>query len=294
MVYDHIDSNKKKTWLIMSGFVLVIAGLGYFIGFYYDNYTISIVMTIVALIYALIQYYLGAKIAIAISGAQEVTDHRTDFYRIVENLSITTGLPMPKVYIVEDAAPNAFATGRDPEHAVVCATRGLLNILEPREIEAVMAHEMGHVGNYDIKINLVAFALSVMISFLSNIFFRISFGSRRDKDNGGIIAILGLISVLLAPIIATIIRMALSRNREYLADATAVLTTRDPQALASALEKISQNPHKLHNQNPSMAGMYIDNPIKSSFFGKMFSTHPPIEDRIARLRKMDGKYGQEK
>ncbi len=287
-MYDQISSNKKKTWLIMSGFLIVIGLMGYFIGYYYNDYSISIMMMIIALIYALVQYYFGAKMAIAMSGATEVTNHRSDYYKIVENLSITTGLPMPKVYIIDDTSPNAFATGRDPEHAIVCATSGLLNILEPREIEAVMAHEMAHVGNYDIKINLAAFALSVMISFLSDIFFRISFGSRRrEKGSGGIIMILGLVSVILAPIIAAIIRMALSRNREFLADATAALTTRDPESLASALTKISQNSVKLHNQNPSMAGMYINNPIKTSFFGKLFNTHPPVEERIKRLREMN-------
>ncbi len=288
-MYEQISSNKKKTWLIMSGFLVVIAFLGLFIGYYYDDYLISVLMLIISLIYALIQYYFGAKIAIKMAGAHEVTDHRSDFYRIVENLAITTGLPMPKVYIAEDIAPNAFATGRDPEHAIVCATRGLIEILEPREIEAVMAHEMAHVGNYDIKINLAAFALSVMISFLSQIFYRVSFGSsrRRNKDNGGIIMLIGLISVILAPIIASIIRMALSRNREFLADAIAALTTRDPESLASALSKISQNATPLRNQNPSMAGMYINNPIKADFFGKIFSTHPPVEERIKRLREMN-------
>ncbi len=287
-MYEQIDSNKRKTWLIMSGFLVVIGLIGAFIGYYYDDYSISIIMLVIAFLYALIQYYFGAKMAIAMSGATEVTDHRSDFYRIVENLSITAGLPMPKVYISEDLSPNAFATGRDPEHAIVCATRGLLNILEPKEIEAVMAHEMAHVGNYDIKINLVAFALSVMISFLSQIFFRLSFGSRRrNKEGGGVLLVLGLVSVILAPIIASIIRMALSRNREYLADATAALTTRDPESLASALTKISQSSTTLMNQNPSMAGMYINNPIKADFFGKIFSTHPPVEERIKRLREMN-------
>ena len=209
--------------------------------------------------------------------------------RIVENLAITTGMPMPKVYIINDPAPNAFATGRDPRHAIVGATTGLLDMMSDRELEAVMAHEIGHVQNYDIRVSTITFGLVSAIGLLSDLVLRMFiFGDNRDNNNNNsnpFIIIVGIVIIILAPIIATIIQLAVGRQREYLADATGALTTRDPEALADALRKLEQFGRPLQRQTSSAANLFITNPLKPGFFSKLFSTHPPLEDRIARLEK---------
>lgn len=293
-MYKEIDANKRKTWLIMLVFLGLIAGLSVLIASLAGEVYISLYVILGALIYAFIQYFIASKMALFMAGAKpiELRDNPR-FYRIVENLSITTGLPMPKVYVIDDPSPNAFATGRDPQHAAVAATTGLIDMMNDRELEAVMAHEMAHVGNYDIKVSMIAFGLVAAISVLCDIGLRIAIRSAGDADDdraSAVLLIVALVAAIFGPVIAMMVQMAVSRNREYLADATAALTTRDPESLASALAKLASDKTTLRNQNPSMANMYINNPLKKSWLAKLTSTHPPIEDRIARLQQMAGQF----
>lgn len=293
-MYKEIDANKRKTWLIMLVFLGLIAGLSVLIASLAGEVYISLYVILAALVYAFIQYFIASKMALFMAGAKpiELRDNPR-FYRIVENLSITTGLPMPKVYVIDDPSPNAFATGRDPQHAAVAATTGLIDMMTDRELEGVMAHEMAHVGNYDIKVSMIAFGLVAAISVLCDIGLRIAIHGAGDSDDdgaGAILLVVAIVAAIFGPIIAMMVQMAVSRNREYLADATAALTTRDPESLASALAKLSENKTILRNQNPSMANMYINNPLKKGWLSKMTSTHPPIEERIARLQQMAGQF----
>ena len=293
-MYKEIDANKRKTWLIMLVFLGLIAGLSVLIASLAGEVYISLYVILAALVYAFIQYFIASKMALFMAGAKpiELRDNPR-FYRIVENLSITTGLPMPKVYVIDDPSPNAFATGRDPQHAAVAATTGLIDMMTDRELEGVMAHEMAHVGNYDIKVSMIAFGLVAAISVLCDIGLRIAIRGAGDSDDDGagvILLVVAIVAAVFGPIIAMMVQMAVSRNREYLADATAALTTRDPESLASALAKLSENKTILRNQNPSMANMYINNPLKKGWLSKMTSTHPPIEERIARLQQMVGQF----
>lgn len=286
-MYKQIDSNKRKTWLVMAMFFVIIAIIACLVRLATGDDQAMIIILVVSGLYALIQYFFAGRMAIAMSGARQIEkSDNPRLYNIVENLSITTGLPMPKVYIIDDPAPNAFATGRDPHHAVVAATTGLIDIMTDRELAGVMAHEMAHVGNYDIRVSLVAFALTVMISTMANIILRVGFRGSSDREEGGsaLAGIFVVVAAVLAPLAATLIQLAISRKREYLADATSALTTRDAEGLATALEKLRDNPAKLKRANPSMANMYINNPLKKGFFSSLMSTHPPIDDRIARLR----------
>jgi heat shock protein HtpX len=226
--------------------------------------------------------------SLAVNGAHEIKkSDNPRLWNIVENLSITDGLPMPKVYIMDDPAPNAFATGRDPNHAAVCATTGLLDIMSDTELQGVMAHEMGHVKNYDIRVSMVAFALTAVIALLADIFLRLTFFRSNDRENNNqVLLILGLVGAILAPIVASLIQLAISRRREYLADATGALTTRYPEGLASALAKIGQVGSATRVQNSSTAHLFFANPLKKGTLSSLFSTHPPIQDRIARLQEM--------
>ena len=293
-MYKEIDANKRKTWLIMLVFLTIIAGLSVLIADLMGETYISLYVILIALIYAFIQYFIASKLALFMAGAKpiELRDNPR-FYRIVENLSITTGLPMPKVYVIDDPSPNAFATGRDPQHAAVAATTGLIDMMTDRELEGVMAHEMAHVGNYDIKVSMIAFGLVAAISVLCDIGLRIAIRGADSSDDdraNAVLLVIALVASIFGPIIAMMVQMAVSRNREYLADATAALTTRDSESLASALTKLSENKTTLRNQNPSMANMYINNPLKKGWLAKMTSTHPPIEERIARLQQMAGQF----
>lgn len=293
-MYKEIDANKRKTWLIMLVFLGIIAGLSVLIASLVGEVYISLYVILAALIYAFVQYFVASKMALFMAGAKpiELRDNPR-FYRIVENLSIATGLPMPKVYVIDDRSPNAFATGRDPRHAAVAATTGLIEMMNDRELEAVMAHEMAHVGNYDIKVSMIAFGLVAAISVLCDIGLRIAIRGAGDADDdraSAVLLVVALVAAIFGPIIAMMVQMAVSRNREYLADATAALTTRDPESLASALAKLAGDKTTLRNQNPSMANMYINNPLKKSWLAKLTSTHPPIEDRIARLQQMAGQF----
>ena len=286
-MYKEIDANKRKTWLIMLVFLAIIAGLSVLIADLMGETYISLYVILIALIYAFIQYFIASKLALFMAGAKpiELRDNPR-FYRIVENLSITTGLPMPKVYVIDDPSPNAFATGRDPQHAAVAATTGLIDMMSDRELEGVMAHEMAHVGNYDIKVSMIAFGLVAAISVLCDIGLRIAIRGADSSDDdraNAVLLVIALVASIFGPMIAMMVQMAVSRNREYLADATAALTTRDPESLA-------ENKTTLRNQNPSMANMYINNPLKKGWLAKMTSTHPPIEERIARLQQMAGQF----
>lgn len=272
-------------------FIAIIAGLGYVFSQIYDDLYIFWGAVIGSGIYALIQYFAASKIALAMNGAKEIQKNDNPrLYRIVENLSIATGMPMPKVYVVDDPAPNAFATGRDPKHAHVAATTGLMNIMDDTELEAVMAHEMGHVQNYDIRVSMIVFGLVSAIGLIADLFLRMMwFNNDGDNPPHPIFLILGIVAALLAPFAAMLVQFAISRQREYLADATGVMTTRYPDGLASALEKIGSYGSTLKRQNSSTAHLFFANPLKGKSIAKLFSTHPAVEDRVARLRAMGDK-----
>mgnify|MGYP000965464854 FL=1 len=289
-MYSDIASNKRKTVIIMVLFMAFVSAMIYLAALYVGggNSTSPIFIggLIGSLIYVFFTYFAGAKMALAMNGAKQI-EKKDDprLWRIVENLSITEGLPMPKVYIIDDPAMNAFATGRDPKHASVAATTGILQALNDQELQGVMAHELGHVKNYDIRVSMVAFALTALISLIADFIFRMTW-FRDEENNSPYIMIAGLVAAIIAPLIATMIQLAISRQREYLADATGALTTRYPEGLASALEKISQNGSALKRQNTSTAHLFFANPLRKGAITGLFSTHPPIEERIARLRSM--------
>jgi len=289
-MYSAIAKNKRNTVLIIILFMLIIAGLSLIPTFLYRDWTYTIITVVVAAIYAIFQYFMATRETLSLSGAREIQKaDNPRLYRVVENLAITEGLPMPKVYIINDPAPNAFATGRDPEHAVVAATTGLLEIMTDSELEGVMAHEMGHVKNYDIRVSLIVFGLVIAIGLIADIIFRMLFwgGRGRNSNSGGpamlIILAIGLVAAILAPIVAAVVQAAVSRQREYLADATGALTTRHPEALASALEKLQAYGRPVARTNTSMSHLWISDPNRPGFLAKLFSTHPPIPDRVARL-----------
>lgn len=288
-MYSAIAKNKRNTVFIMAIFVALIGVIGWIVSYAMGNRSIAYIVFGVAAVYALIQYFAAGKLAVAMTGAQEIQKaDNPRLYRIVENLAITTGMPMPKVYIINDPAPNAFATGRDPRHAIVGATTGLLDMMSDRELEAVMAHEIGHVQNYDIRVSTITFGLVSAIGLLSDLVLHMFiFSDNRENNNSSnpIVLIVGIVVIILAPIVATIVQLAVGRQREYLADATGALTTRDPEGLADALRKLEQYGRPLQHQTSSAANLFMTNPLKPGFFSKLFSTHPPLEDRIARLEK---------
>lgn len=299
LIYDQIAANKRRTWLMMLVFVALLGGFATIVGYILGMPLWATPIIFVALLaWALFSYYASASVALSVSGARPVSrEEEPELYRVVENLCIGTGLPMPKVYVIEDGSPNAFATGRDPEHASVAATRGLLNKLDKSELEGVMAHEMSHVGNYDIRVMTITVVLVGLVALLADLFLRWTwFGAGRRTTNrgrggGGAYVILLLIAIalaVLAPVIARIIQMAISRQREYLADASGALLTRNPDALADALEKISKDPEPLEVANKATAHLYFNNPLfeHKSFLNNLFSTHPPVEERIRLLRAM--------
>ena len=301
LVYDRIGANKRATFFMMTGFVVIITAL---VTLAVVAFRLPIgfagVAGIVLILYALFSYYASTSIVLSISGAHEVTkEDEWEFVRRVENLCIGAGLPMPRTWVLEDSAPNAFATGPDPNHSHVVVTRGLLDKLEPIELEGVISHELSHVGNYDIRTMTIATVLLGVIALLSDLFLRATFygaGSRRgrdDDDNGGgqlalIALVVGIIFAILAPIAATALQFAISRKREFLADASGALLCRNPEALARALEKIRDDTEPLEAANKATAALYIANPLKEhkSFLNNMFDTHPDIDERIRLLRSM--------
>ena len=285
-MYKQIAENKRRTVVIIMGFVLMIGVIAGLFAWFYRDPWIAVWTIVVAIIYALIQYYFAGNIAMAMTGAKEIVKKDNPrLYNIVENLSITTGLPMPKVYIIDDKAPNAFATGRDPKHAAVAATIGLLDIMNDKELTAVMAHEMSHVKNYDIRVSMIVFGLVCVIGLISDFGFRFMYYGNRRRDNEGspVGYVLILIVAILAPIFAGIAQMAVSRQREFLADASAVNITRYPEGMIDALKKLQSHAQPMHSQNIATEAMYINNPLRKGFFSNLFSSHPPIEKRIERL-----------
>ncbi|MCB9806277.1 M48 family metallopeptidase [Candidatus Nomurabacteria bacterium] len=275
-------------------FVLIIA-IGWFVSFYYDDPSILFFAVIFSIVMNIVSYWFSDKIVLKITGAKPASkEEYYDLYTIVENLSITAGLPTPKIFVVEDNVPNAFATGRNKEHAVVAVTSGLLNILEKNELEGVIAHELSHIGNRDILLQTVVVVLVGFISLLSDFFLRSTFngGNKRSREggnSGGLLIVIGVVFMILSPLIATVIQLAISRKREFLADATGVSLTRYPEGLASALEKISQYSGKMKKANHATAHLFLADPFgskekKVGFLTKLFLTHPPVEERIKALR----------
>lgn len=290
-MYSAIAANKRNTVLIMALFVAIIGALGWLVSNIYGSPSFLYLAFIVAGVYALIQYFAAAKLALAMNGAHEIQKRDNPrLYRTVENLTIATGMPMPRVYVIDDAAPNAFATGRDPKHAYVAVTTGLLDIMDDTELEAVLAHELGHVQNYDIRVMMIVFGLVSAIGFIADMIMRMFwFGGNDREERNPTLMILGIVAAILAPFVAFLVQMAVSRQREYLADSTGAMTTRYPEGLARALEKIAQTGSTMRRQNTSTAHLFFANPLKGNSLAKLFSTHPPIQDRIARLRAMGTK-----
>lgn len=290
-MYSSISQNKRNTVIIFSLFIAIISGIGLYFSYIYDDLTIFIFTLIFAIFYALFQYKISTTITLKMNGAEPISKKDApEFYSIVESLSIAAGLPMPKLYIINDSSMNAFAAGTNPENSVICATTGLLENMDKVEIEGVMAHEISHIKNYDIRVSMVAVALTAVIGVLSDIVLRFIFLNDDDEDSKNPIAlILGLFFVLISPLLATITRLAISRQREFLADATAVSLTRYPDGLISALEKLKNN-KPLERQNSTTASLFISNPMKQGFFQRLFSTHPPLDDRIKRLKENSARF----
>jgi heat shock protein HtpX len=295
-MYSAIAANKRNTVFIIIFFVLLIGGLATYAG-YATGYGSSAFMIIgfVAL-YALIQYYAAGAFAVAASGAVQITKaDNPRLWRIVENISISEGMPMPKVYLIKDEAPNAFASGRDPKHAVVAATTGLLAIMDDNELQGVMAHEMAHVKNYDIRVSTIVFGLVSAVGILADFFIRMAFYSShsRNKDSGQLaifLIVFGIVAWIISALIGPIVSAAVSRQREYLADASGAEITRFPEGLQGALAKLRDYGKPMQRASSSMAHMYISDPIKPSVAQRLFSTHPPLDKRIERLATIGAKF----
>jgi heat shock protein HtpX len=297
MVYTEIASNKRKSWLFITGFLVLIILLGYALSYIVEMPLLLPVAVIIAVVMSFTSYFYSDKIVLAMSNAKEIK--RTDdqeLYRTVENLAIAAGLPTPKIYLINDQALNAFATGRDPKHAVVAITAGLRSRLTKQELEGVMAHELSHIGNYDIRLSTIIVVLVGIIALLSDWMIRMSiFGRRRNNGGGNPLMLVAIVLALLSPLAATLIKLAVSRKREYLADASGALLTRYPQGLASALRKIEQDQKPLEVANKATAHLYIINPLKEHLragdqigtFARLFLTHPPTKDRINKLENMN-------
>ena len=297
-MYRQIASNKRRSFGLLVGFVVFVGVLAYSLTTAFGRPSLFYPILIGSVLYAAISYFFSSQIALAMSGAKPIAKKDApQLYRIVENLAITAGLPMPNVYIIDDPSPNAFATGRDPKHAVVAVTTGILEILEDDELEGVIAHELSHVGNFDIRFMALVVALVSVVAILSDLLLRLSFWGGDEEEGGSspIMIGLGIVGALLAPLVATIIQLAISRKREFLADASGALLTRYPEGLARALAKIEHDPRGLAHANSATAPLYISNPLKgkSGGFGqslaRLFSTHPPTAERIKRLEEMEAR-----
>ncbi|HTR19178.1 MAG TPA: M48 family metalloprotease [Candidatus Paceibacterota bacterium] len=297
-LYTQQSRNVFRTWLMMGVFLVLVVLIGWFVSYYYDSTAILYVAIAIALVMNIWAYWFSDKVAIAQAHAQPADPTQyVELHRIVENLAITAGLPKPRIYIIEDPAPNAFSTGRDKNHAAIAVTTGLLQMMDRNELEGVIAHELSHIGNRDILVMTAAVVLVGVISVLANIFLRVSFwggfgGGGRDRNNANVIILIaGVLAIILAPIAATLIQLAISRRREYLADASGALLTRYPEGLESALRKLGSYQAPLQTASTATAHLYITNPFGAHPAGKwvqnLFSTHPPIEERIAALEGMD-------
>jgi heat shock protein HtpX len=299
LIYDRVDRNRRTTFLLLFVFVALLAAASIAMGIVLGlPYPFAPLLIIPFLIIAIVSYYGSSGAALAISQAHEVTkEEEPELYRTVENLCIGAGLPMPKVYVIEDGSPNAFATGRDPDHAAIAVTRGLLQKLDKLELEGVIAHELSHIGNYDTRVMTIVVILVGLAALMADFALRLTFfgagrrSSNRERGGGAAVMIIyaiALVAVILTPIAAQLIRFAISRQREFLADASGALLTRYPEGLARALEKISADPDPLEVANKATAHLYINNPLHEhkSFLNNLFSTHPPVEERIRLLRAM--------
>lgn len=292
-MYSQITANKRKTWLLISLFTVVILLLGWVFGQWYGDAQLGIVAAvIVATVMTLFSYYQGDQVALGVSGAKEITKQQApELYRTVENLAIASGTATPRVYIIEDPSANAFATGRDPKHASVAVTTGLLKIMDKSELEGVLAHELSHIKNYDIRVMTIVVVLVGVVILLSDWMLRSMWfrGNDRDHKAAGVLLLIGLVLAILSPLFAELIKLAVSRSREYLADASGALLTRYPEGLACALEKIATHDRPMKRANHATAHLFLANPfdphVTKKKFEQLFSTHPPIEDRIRRLRQ---------
>jgi len=293
-LYNLAEKNVRKTWFLVITFLVLIIALGWVFAWFFQEPTILIVAVIFSILTSLGGYWYSDKLILGLAGAKEIAENdNPELYRIVENLCITAGLPTPKIYIINEEQPNAFATGRNKDHAVVAVTSGLLKKLEKSELEGVIAHELSHIKNKDMLLQTIVVVLVGIVAIASNMFLRLSFyggGRNRDSKASPILQVLALVAVVLAPIAANLIKLAISRKREFLADASGALITRYPEGLASALEKIASDPNPMRRANNATAHLYISNPFRGkqakSWITKLYSTHPPIEERIKALRGM--------
>jgi len=293
-LYTQADSNIRKTWILLSFFLIFIISLGWFFSYLLESPAILWIAIFLSFLMGFSSYWYSDKIVLSMVRAKLIKKKdNPELYRIVENLCITAGLPLPKIYIIDESQPNAFATGRNPQHAVIAVTRGLLEKLERVELEGVISHELAHIGNRDMLLGSMVVVLVGVVSLISNWFLRISFrGGRRDskESKGSILFIFGILAAILAPIAATLIRLAISRKREFLADATGALLTRYPEGLSRALEKISADPNPLRVASNATNHLYISNPFRGrqskNWIARLFMTHPPVEERVGALRGM--------
>ena len=296
-IYTQADSNVRKTWFLMTGFFVFLILIGWLFSYLMDDQAILFVAVIFSIFSSFGSYWYSDKIVLAMTRAIPLEHNKNpEIYHIVENLCITAGLPLPKIYIIPEAQPNAFATGRNAEHAVIALTQGLLNKLDKAELEGVIAHELSHIGNKDMLLATVVAILAGILAMASNMFLRVNFRRNSDNDRGNVgalLMVLGLVAAILAPIAATLIQLSISRKREFLADASGSLLTRNPEGLASALEKISSDSVTMRITNNATSPLYFSSPFKgkqtTSWFTKLFMTHPPIEERVRALRDMDKK-----
>lgn len=295
-LYTQQGKNIRKTWFLMMWFLVLVIAVGYGVAWYFGNPLIMYIAIVFALVMNVGSYWFSDKIVLKMTHAKPATlETNRELYNIVENLAITAGLPMPKVYIVEDPSPNAFATGRNPENAVVAVTTGLMQILNRAELEGVVAHEMAHIGNRDMLIMTVAVVLAGFIAIIADIMMRsMIFGGGNNKDRHPAFLVIAIVGIILAPIAAQLIKMTISRKREFVADATGALLTRYPEGLASALEKISSHAQPMQHASNATAHLFISDPFSGApkrsmmqKIGGLFQTHPPAEDRIRILRNMD-------
>ena len=293
-MYTAIARNKRNTWFILLAFIAFLGAVGLLAGWLMgNNWWVTAFILIFAAGYAAFQYFFADKEALAMSGAVEVgREDAPRYFRLVENLCIATGTPMPKLYVVDDPAPNAFATGRKPEEASITVTTGLFELMTDRELDGVLGHELGHIRNYDIRVSLLVFGLVVAVGILADMFLRVAFYGRRGGNSQSQVffLIFGVVAAIVAPLLAGAVQAAISRQREYLADATSAMTTRDPEGLASALTKLQESGQPLRRGNTSMAHLWIADPLKPNAIARMFATHPPLPERIERLRTMGGAF----
>lgn len=288
-LYTQSESNIRRTWIYLFFFALFVIGIGWVVSYFLETQAILWIAVVLAVLLNVVSYWYSDKIVLNMVKAQPIKkDDNPELYRLVENLSITAGLPMPKIYIMNEMQPNAFATGRDPEHGVVVVTQGLLDILDRVELEGVLAHELAHIGNRDVLLSTAVVVLVGIVVSITDMFFRMAFFSSGDNKNKGPMIIIAMLLAILAPIMAQLMKLAISRRREFLADSSGALLTRYPDGLARALEKISQNQYPMKRANNATAHLFISSPFKGkesvSWLSKMFMTHPPIEERIAKLR----------